>query len=264
MSTPTDVTFSTFNHAGDVQLAVSHCHVADNEDAPHVMFCGGFHSAMQGIKATELMKLCRSRSWHFTRFDYRGHGQSGGDPSSFTLSDWLDDTLAVLEQQQLPTILVGSSMGAWLATLASLRRPDLVKAIVLLAAAPDFIQELVVPNLTAADVWDLQQGQVVELPTEYDSPHPITQALLDSANELSLLDGDALSSLHCPARLIHGTADTVVPFNFSARLMDKLPPQHDARLTLLHNIDHRISDEASLSYINDELVALINQLYVQT
>lgn len=263
MSTPNDVTFSTFSHTGDLPLAVSHCRVPCNPDAPHLMFCGGFHSAMQGTKATAIMALCQRRGWHYTRFDYRGHGQSGGEPSGFTLSDWLDDTLAVLDEQQLPTILVGSSMGAWLATLASLRRAELVKGIVLLAAAPDFIQELVVPTLSVADVWDLQQGQVVELPTEYESPHPITQALLDSAKDLSLLDNDALSNLHCPARLIHGTADTVVPFNLSARLMSKLPPKHDARLTLVHDIDHRLSDEGSLSYIEDELDALINQLYGQ-
>ncbi|MFK7995287.1 MAG: alpha/beta fold hydrolase [Granulosicoccus sp.] len=260
MTTSTDVTFSTYSHTGDLELAVSHDHATTSGSPAHIMFCGGFHSAMQGTKATALAALCQSHGWHYTRFDYRGHGQSGGEPSGFTLNDWLDDTLAVLDQQQMPTILVGSSMGAWLATLASLRRPDSIAGLLLIAAAPDFLQRLVLPNLSVAQVWDLQQGQAINLENEYESPHPVTQALLDSASELSLLDNDVLSRLRCPARLIHGTADTVVPFDFSVQLMNKMPEYHDARLTLLHTADHRLSDESSLSYINNELVKLVGQV----
>ncbi|MFK7860895.1 MAG: alpha/beta fold hydrolase [Granulosicoccus sp.] len=264
MTTPTDVTFSTHGHSGDLELAVNHSPSSRTGDVPHIMFCGGFHSAMQGTKGSALSTLCREHDWHYTRFDYRGHGQSGGDPAGFTLADWLDDTLAILDQQQMPTVLVGSSMGAWLATLAGLRRPDSVKALMLIAAAPDFVQELVVPNLSVAEVWDLQQGQIVDRANDYDTPHPITQALLDSAKPLSLLDGEVLQTLHCPIRLIHGTGDTDVPYELAARLMDKLPPQHDARLSLLHDADHRLSDERSLSYIEQELITLINTLYEQS
>lgn len=261
MNSTNDVTFSTYSHAEDLQLAVSRDHATRAGNAPHILFCGGFHSSMQGTKAIAFKLLCAEHDWHYTRFDYRGHGQSGGNSASFTLTDWLDDTLAVLDEQQLPTVLVGSSMGAWLATLAALHRPDLVKALVLIAAAPDFPQELIVPKLSVADVWDLQQGQVVNLENAYDSPHPITQALLDSANQLSLLNGDKLQKLACPARLIHGTADVDVPYDLSARLMDKLPEGHDARLSLLHKADHRLSDDRSLSYIKGQIVSVVSQLY---
>jgi len=264
MMNHSDVTISTFSHTGEQMLAVDHYPGSKGSNVPHIMFCGGFHSSMQGTKACAIKALCLENNWHYTRFDYRGHGQSSGEAAAFTLTDWLDDTLAVLDQQQLPTLLIGSSMGAWLATLASLRRPDSVTALLLLAAAPDFLSELVAPELSVADKWDLQQGKVVNLASHYDDrPYPISQALLDSAMSLSLLDNDALLALHCPARLIHGTADADVPYELSTRLMSKMPPGHDARLALLHGADHRLSDTGSLSYIEKEIHTLINHLHEQ-
>ncbi len=260
MNTVSNVTFSTYPHTADLELAVDHHRAGDAPDSPHIMFCGGFHSAMQGTKAAELLDLCQERRWHYTRFDYRGHGQSGGQPSQFTLQDWLDDTLAVLDSTALPTVLVGSSMGAWLAALAAVRRPDSVKALLLVAAAPDFLQELVTPSLSASHIWDLQQGLAVELNNDYENPHPITQALLDSGKALSVLGGSVLDSLHCPMRLVHGTKDDVVPYELATRLMNQLPATHDARLTLLHGADHRLSDPASLSYIKETVIRLVAQL----
>lgn len=151
-------------------------------------------------------------------------------------------------------------MGAWLATLAALRRPDTIKGLLLLAAAPDFLQELVTPKLTVSHEWDLQQGQSIFLDNAYDNPFPITQALLDSGKTLSLLDNASLGAMHCPVRLVHGTGDTDVPYSLSARLMDMLPLQHDARLNLLHGADHRLSDDRCLSYIRRELEAMVEQL----
>ncbi len=261
MNTLSDVTFSTYPHTAKLELAVQQYRAGDAPNTPHIMFCGGFHSAMMGTKASELLTLCTEHGWHFTRFDYRGHGQSGGLPADFTLADWLDDTLAVLDQTALPTLLVGSSMGAWIATLAALRRPSSIHALLLVAAAPDFLQELVAPNLSAGDIWDLQQGASIDLPNDYDQPHPVTQALLDSGKALSLLsDASDLGALQCPMRLVHGTADTVVPYDFSVRLMKQLPPSHDARLSLLHDADHRLSDPASLTYIFKTLTALVAEL----
>lgn len=259
MTNSNTVTLSAFEHTDALRLAFEH-HRAPAEDAAHIMFCGGFHSNMQGTKAAALLAQCEQHGWHYTRFDYRGHGQSDGEPAAFTLADWLDDTLAIIDAQSQPCVLVGSSMGAWLATLAALRRPEKVQGLLLIAAAPDFLQELVSPQLNAAHIWDLQQGQAIELANRYDSPHPITQALIDSGTALSLLQGDALAPLHCPLRLIHGTADTDVPFDLSVRLMDALPDGHDARLTLLHGADHRLSDESSLTYTLSELTRLIDQL----
>lgn len=261
MKTADPVTFDTYVHAGDTQIAQQRITLPDSHNTPGIMFCGGFHSSMQGTKASAIMALCQNRDWRCTLFDYRGHGQSGGTADQFTLNDWLDDTLAVLEDQPAPVILTGSSMGAWLATLAALRMPEKVAGLFLLAAAPDFIQELMTPRLSSADIWDLQQGNAVQLPNSYDGHYPVTQALLESASSLSLLQGDPLNGLHCPVRMVHGMNDTDVPHEFSTRLLGQLPAQHDARLTLLHGADHRLSDERCLTYINQELARLIKQVH---
>lgn len=214
---------------------------------------------MQGSKAQALAEFCTSNNWPYTRFDYRGHGDSEGEAHAFTLHDWLADTLQVLDHCNHPAVIIGSSMGAWLATLAALQRPSLVKGLLLLAAAPDFLQELVAPNLTPADIWDLQQNQVVSLPNNSDFPFPLTQALLDSGKELSLLSSDVLQNLICPIRLLHGTGDTEVPFNLSVRLMDRVKHKN-AQLTLLHKADHRLSDEPCLERIKRELNDLLTAL----
>ncbi|MGQ7844068.1 alpha/beta fold hydrolase [Granulosicoccus sp. 3-233] len=233
----------------------------DGSARVNVMFCGGFHSSMLGTKASFLATFCKARQWSFTRFDYRGHGESEGSTHELTLSDWLEDTLNVLDSLDGPVLLVGSSMGGWLATLAALRRPDKVTGLLLLAAAPDFLQELIAPRLGPAENWELQQDKVVLLENAYDEPHPITQALLDSGRDLALLDTPSLpdqpglADLSCPVRLLHGTHDTDVPYELSVRLMGAI--QHDdARLTLLHRADHRLSDERSLRMLAAELMDL--------
>ncbi|MFK7852720.1 MAG: alpha/beta hydrolase [Granulosicoccus sp.] len=229
------------------------------ERPPLILFCGGFHSNMRGTKAQELAEFCTQNNWPFMRFDYRGHGESEGDAEAFTLHDWLADTTKLLDVYKHPVVIIGSSMGAWLATLAALHRPSQVIGLVLLAAAPDFLQELVVPKLTPADTWDLQQDQIVSLPSAYESPFPITQALLDSGKDLSLLSSDDLANLSCPIRLLHGTSDIDVPFSLSIRLMDRIVHSH-AQLTLLHKADHRLSDDRSLGCIKSELRDLLSLL----
>lgn len=247
----------------------------------HVVFCGGFHSNMRGTKAQKLEEICTQQQLAYTRFDYRGHGESDGDPAAFTLSDWLNDTLVILDSIQDPIVLVGSSMGSWLAIQAATLRPARIKGLLLLASAPDFLQELVQPRLSKSDIWDLQQGLVVKLPTQYEKPHPVTQKLLDSGNALSLFNpgsstkqigtepgittkpGIDIEHLQCPIRLVHGTADSDVPYELSTRLLDQFK-QADARLTLLGQADHRLSDERALACIEHELYSLIRDINTRT
>jgi len=236
---------------------------SEEGNKPHVIFCGGFHSTMLGNKAAALALVCEQEQWRYTRFDYRGHGESDGKPEAFTLADWLDDVLCVIDNSEGPILLVGSSMGGWLATLAACRRAETVRGLLLLAAAPDFLQELIQPRLSASDIWDLKQGNVVLLANAYADPYPITQALLDSGSGLSVLsDTDpfapsALSALTCPVRMIHGTADTDVPYTLSLRLMERVP-HVDAQCLLMHKADHRLSDEKALGITEGILKELGN------
>lgn len=260
MSIDSDIAMRSYTHSGEARIAIDTSLTDQISAAPHLMFCGGFHSAMAGTKATAIHDICVQHAWQYTRFDYRGHGVSGGDSATLTLHDWLADTLAVFDDCNTPTLLIGSSMGAWLATLVALRRPELVRGVILLAAAPDFLQELIAPNLSPADIWDLQQGQPVNIPNAYEGSYPITQALLDSGKELSLLDGPALETLRCPVRLLHGSNDQDVPYSLSIRLMDKIT-HPDATLTLLHQADHRLSDERSLAHIKQILTQIVPQCF---
>lgn len=236
----------------------------------HVVFCGGFHSNMLGIKAQKLEEICSRNTLSYTRFDYRGHGESEGDPAAYSLIDWLNDTLTILDKINEPIVLVGSSMGGWLATVAATRRPEKIKGLLLIASAPDFLQELVQPRLSKSDSWDLQQGLTVNLPNNYEQPHPITQKLLDSGQALSVFNPLPMTDsrvtetqfgpqqLTCPIRLIHGSADSDVPYEMSIRLMNEFTLA-DARLTLLSQADHRLSDDRSLACIEHELLMLTSE-----
>ena len=213
---------------------------------------------MRGTKCETLNRHATEHGYHFTRFDYRAHGESDGEAICCTLQDWLDDTLSVIDATQGPLILIGSSMGAWLATHAALARPDRIKGLLLIAAAPDFMTELIEPHLDHQQRWQLETGETVFLPSDYDEPpRPVTQKLLDSGRELALLDTEKLSVLDIPVRLIHGTGDKDVPWQFSERLMRNLGG--DARLNLLHRADHRLSDEKSLDVIKQTILELINE-----
>lgn len=212
---------------------------------------------MAGNKASVLADFCLQKGWAYTCFDYQGHGLSSGDIKQLTLHDWLQDTLTVMDAQSGPVLLVGSSMGAWLATRAALQRSDKISGLLLLAAAPDFLQELVQPKLEPSDIWDLQQGQAIQLENNYEAPYPITQALLDSGIDLAVLDSDIMNTLTCPVRLIHGTHDTDVPYSLALRLMNSIA-HADARLSLMHMADHRLSDERCLGAIKQELAAMMS------
>lgn len=227
----------------------------------HIVFCGGFHSSMLGLKASALAKFCQTQGFAFTRFDYRGHGESEGSADTMTLHEWLSDTLLVLDQIEEPVVLVGSSMGAWLATLAAAKRPKQVHGLLLLAAAPDFLQRLVEARLTAADIWELQQGRTAQLANNYEQPYPVTQALLDSGKELSVLGASPAAEerrqqLKCPVRLIHGTSDSDVPYQLAVELLESLTHKN-AELILLNQADHRLSDSRSLECVERTLTHLI-------
>ena len=224
--------------------------------APGIVFLGGFRSNMTGTKALFLEDYCRRHGRAYVRFDYFGHGRSSGDFADGTIGCWRDDAIAVIDSlSEGPQILVGSSMGGWIMVLAALARPERVRALVGIAAAPDFTADLLPRRLGQAEQRELEESGRVILPTPFDpAGYLYTKALIDDGNR-NLVLRDAIP-LACPVRLLHGMADESVPWQQSQRLAERLASS-DVTLTLIKNGEHRLSrdrDLARLAQVLDELV----------
>ena len=212
---------------------------------PTVMFFPGFMSDMEGSKALLLDDFCRARGQAFVRFDYSGHGKSSGEFAEGTIGQWTEDALAIIDQlTEGPLLLVGSSMGGWIALLAALARKDRVRAYVGLAAAPDFTRDLCW-NIYSDEVKEtLKRDGVYYEPCDYgDDPYPMTLNLLEEGNRHILLDGEI--DLNCPVRLIHGMRDPDVPPATAQRICDRLTSD-DVVISYIKNGDHRLSTDADL------------------
>lgn len=224
---------------------------------PGIVFMSGFMSDMQGTKALELERYCRAAGRAFLRFDYRGHGESSGDFADGTIGAWAADAVAVLDAcTEGPQILVGSSMGGWIMLLAALARPERVAALVGIAAAPDFTEDLMWNRFEPDVRKTLECDGVYEQPSEYqDSPYTITRRLIEEGRDHLLLRRPI--PLHCPVRLLHGMRDDSVPWMTASRIAEKILSD-DVRIFLIKDGDHRLSRDADLARLKltvDELLA---------
>jgi pimeloyl-ACP methyl ester carboxylesterase len=226
---------------------------------PVVMFCGGFKSDMTGTKALALEASCRAEGRAFVRFDYYAHGASPGDFEQATIGRWKDDTLAVIDQvAQGPLVIVGSSMGGWMMLLAALARPERVKGLVGVAAAPDFTQELMWPELSDEARAALKRDGVWRRPSQYsDDPYPITLRLIEEGRDHLVLN--RLDGLHCTVRLLHGMQDPDVPWQHSLRLMEAIG-DGDVTLTLIKQGDHRLSTPADIARLTATVETLCREV----
>ena len=223
---------------------------------PGVLFCGGFNSSMEGNKALYLESVCQQRGWQFTRFDYRGHGRSGGKFADGNISQWRQDAQSILDHVCTgPQILVGSSMGAWIALLVGIARPDRAKGLLGIASAPDFTEELLWNQLDSVTRQSLIDGNTWAMPNHCDDeiPHSISLQLIESGRQHLLLGSRV--PIQCPVRLLHGTSDTDVPATMSMRLLEQLT-SNDAQLVLIKGADHRFSSREQLTLIETQLMSL--------
>ncbi len=231
---------------------------------PTVLFCGGFHSSMLGVKAQFLAELSQQRGWGYTRFDYQGHGQSDGKFEHCSLHDWLGDTVAVIEQinkapEHQQIILVGSSMGAWLASNVLRQQVSGIAAFVSIAAAPDFTQRLLWPALSQNQKASINRGECISVPNRYDDQHwRISSTLFDSDRDLLLLNDHTSINVDIPVRMLHGTADADIPWEYSQLLLEKFSCAKDATLQLIRGADHRLSDDLSLRHLTAAVDDAVN------
>ncbi|MDR0810439.1 MAG: alpha/beta hydrolase, partial [Gemmobacter sp.] len=214
---------------------------------PGVVFLGGFRSDMTGTKAAHLQAWAEAAGRAFLRFDYSGHGRSSGDFLDGCVGDWAEDAVAAISAlTEGPQILVGSSMGGWIALLAAQALPGRMAGLVGIAAAPDFTEDGIWATLTEAQKVELAQGRV-ELPSGYsEEPHIITRQLIEDGRRRLVLCGPL--ALPFPVRLLQGTADTDVPPAFALRLLDRAESP-DMQLTLVKGADHRFSTPQCLDLI---------------
>jgi pimeloyl-ACP methyl ester carboxylesterase len=204
---------------------------------PTVVWLGGFRSDMAGTKAQALADWAAAQGRAFVRFDYFGHGESDGDFAEGTITRWREDALAVLEELvEGPAVLVGSSMGGWIACLAAMADPDAVAALVLVAPAPDFTEKLMdIPQEGRAA---LERDGVWMRPSEYGDPYPISRALLEDGLRWSILPGPV--PVECPVRVLQGGDDPDVPWRHALELANGLRSP-DVVFTLIKDGDHRLS-----------------------
>lgn len=230
---------------------------------PGLVWLGGYRSDMRGTKAEMLDRWASEAGRTSTRFDYSGHGESGGDFAQGTISRWLEEGLGVFRRVAMgPHVLVGSSMGAWIALrmvqeLAKTGEGGRVCGLLLLAPAPDFTVDLVEPGLTEEQHRQLQSRGFFEEPSQY-SPEPniYTRALIEDGRRNRVLDG--IIDTHCPVHVIQGMADPDVPYEHALKLVEHLPAD-DVTLSLVRDGDHRLSRPQDLEMIRRAAAGLIEQ-----
>jgi pimeloyl-ACP methyl ester carboxylesterase len=246
-------------------LDVDACRIAVRRRAgksPGVVWLGGYKSDMLGTKAETLDGWAASEGRAFLRHDYSGHGESGGAFADGTISRWLAESLAVFRHfSEGPQVLVGSSMGAWIALrmVQELRKAgeNRVTGLVLLAPAPDFTAELIEPALTDAQKRALQEQSYFEEPSDYsDQPYIYTRALIEDGRKNRVMTGPI--DTHCPVHILQGLADPDVPPAHALKLVGLLPSD-DVTLSLIPEGDHRLSRPQDLDMLVRTVDALVRR-----
>lgn len=221
---------------------------------PTVVFLGGLKSDMEGTKAIHLDSWARGQGHAFLRFDYSGHGQSGGTFEEGCIGDWHQDTLAAIDAlTEGPLVVVGSSMGGWQSLLLARARPGRIRGLVTVAAAPDFTEDGWWASFTDAQKAQLDTTGRVELPSDYMEPYVVTARMVEDGRAHLVLR-DPLP-LPFPVRCLQGTADTAVSTDTALRLLDHADCP-DMRLTLVKDADHRFSDGPCLALIEAAVAEL--------
>jgi pimeloyl-ACP methyl ester carboxylesterase len=220
---------------------------------PGLFWLGGFKSDMQGTKAIALDAWAGEQNRACVRFDYSGHGESGGDFIDGTIGRWLEESVAVFEQFCAgPQVVIGSSMGGWMALLLAREiagrqatRASLA-GLVLIAPAPDFTEELMWKGFSPEARQEIETRGVWLRPSEYGEPYPITRALIEEGREHLVL-GSAIE-VGCPVRILQGAQDPDVPWRHAFALAHRLPAD-DVVLTMIQDGDHRLSRPQDIARI---------------
>jgi len=213
---------------------------------PGLFWLGGFASDMKGTKAQALDEWAAAHGRACVRFDYSGHGESGGAFVDGTIGRWSEESLAVFDRFCAgPQIVIGSSMGGWMALLLAraLRQRTTPQSatlagLVLIAPAPDFTEELMWKPFPPEIKAEIESRGVWYRPSEYGDPQPITRRLIEDGRHHLVLDRTIDTG--CPVRILQGAKDPDVPWQHAFELTHRLPSE-DVVLTMIQDGDHRLS-----------------------
>ena len=229
------------------QLAVEFRPATTGRREPPIVWLGGFRSDMRGGKAERLDAFAARTGRACLRFDYSGHGESQGRFEDGTISLWLEDALAVIGRwAERPPILVGSSMGGWIALLAAraLAGTPLAPAgMVLIAPAADFTQRLMWARFGDGVRETILREGVYHEPSQYGEPTPITRALIEDGREHLLMDAPIVTG--CPVHILQGMQDPDVPWRHAVETMEGMAAD-SVTMTLIKDGDHRLSRDEDL------------------
>ncbi|SLN17114.1 Alpha/beta hydrolase family protein [Pseudoruegeria aquimaris] len=224
---------------------------------PGVVFLGGFKSDMEGSKAVHLEGWAKRSGRAFLRFDYSGHGQSGGDFTDGCIGDWAADARAVIEAlTEGPQVLVGSSMGGWISLLMTQALPARVAGLVTIAAAPDFTEAGFWASFNEAERRQVMEEGQIAVPSEYGEPYIITRRLIEDGRDHLVMDKPL--PLPFPVRCLQGTADTAVSTETALALLEHAACE-DMRLTLVKGADHSFSSPPCLVLIEKTIEKVLNR-----
>ncbi|PHR61578.1 MAG: alpha/beta hydrolase [Robiginitomaculum sp.] len=234
---------------------IAYCKNQGKSDGAGIIWCGGLKSDMEGSKALALHDWAKAQDRSYVRFDYFGHGKSTGRFRDGTVSRWAQDTVHVIDELTSgDQIIVGSSMGGWTALLAALARPERVKALVLIAPAPDFTEKLMWARFDDTIRKTIMEDGIYYEPSDYDEPYEISRELIVDGRENQLLD--APISFNGPVRILQGMQDTSVPWAHAQKLLDVVT-SNDMEMTLVKDGDHSLSRESDIERLL-KTVSLLN------
>lgn len=220
---------------------------------PTVIWVGGFRSDMEGTKALALDEAARAGGWAFVRYDHFAHGQSSGDWRQATIGRWREDAVGLIDALEGPVILVGSSMGGWVALLAALARPERMAGLVLVNPAQDFTERLMWPSLDDHVRQAILRDGEATIVEEGLGEYVLTERMFAEARDWLLLD--AAIPIKAPVHILQGKADTSVPWRHSLALVERLGGG-DVRLDLIEGGDHRLSTPQDLQRLIEAVEGL--------
>jgi len=227
-------------------------------DGPTVVWIGGFRSDMEGTKAMALDAAARVRGWNYVRYDHFAHGKSSGDWRKATIGRWREDAICLLDSLKGPVVLVGSSMGGWVALLAALARPGRIAGLVLINPAQDFTERLMWPGLADHERQTILRDGEITIVEEGFGEYVLTLTMFEEGRDWLLLG--APLPIAAPVHIFQGRADDVVPWRHSTALVERLVGG-DVRLDLIEGGDHRLSSPDDLERLIEAVERMRHQAF---